>query len=118
MHIIKIIKLEENIYSIIVYEKAMKVYKTLYFMASVAGRKWVCKPEWTRVLLVRWLLRNWCARREQSLLKTVYQIESSHKARYFSPKRPIFLHAGATYFELPSDISAMEWTVCFPNSVV
>ena len=36
------------------------------------------------------------------------KIESGHKSDVFSPKRPVFLHACATYSELPSNISTMR----------
>ena len=50
---------------------------------------------------VYWLLRNRCALMEKSLLfdrfKAFDQIESSHKSDFFfSQKRTVFLHAGAT----------------------
>ena len=47
--------------------------------------------------------------KEQSLLfdlfKAFDQIESIHESDFFSPKRPIFLHACVTCPELPYDIS-------------
>ena len=36
---------------------------------------------------------------------------NSHKLDIFSPKRPIFLHACATDYDIPSHISTMAWTM-------
>ena len=58
---------------------------------------------------IRWYLIKRCAGKAQSLLfdlfKAFHNIERSHKS---DPKRPIFLHACATCYELPSNISTME----------
>ena len=57
-------------------------------------------------------LRNRRARNAQSrlfeLFKAFYYIEGSTNRIFFSPKRPIFLHAcGATCSEEPSNINTM-----------
>ena len=54
--------------------------------------------------------------KEQFLLFDLYKsfdkIKSSHKSEFFSSKRLIFLYAGATCSELPSNISTMGCFVC------
>ena len=40
-------------------------------------------------------------------LKQLVKIGSRHKLNIFPPQRPICLHAGFTYSELPSNISTM-----------
>ena len=42
------------------------------------------------------------------LFKACDYIESSHKSGIFTRKKTIFLHAYATYYELPSNISTIK----------
>ena len=45
------------------------------------------------------------------LFKAFDYIGSSRESDFFSPTRPIFLHACATYSKLPSNISTMSYRV-------
>jgi len=63
---------------------------------------------------IRWLLRNRCARKEQSLSFDQFTIldwldrEQSQIGILFYPKRLVFLHTWATYSDLPSSICVIN----------
>ena len=82
------------------------------------------------LICVRQLTRSRAVTNQQKSLKyeqrNLYIINffnrdrEQSQIRYFYPKRPIFLHACATCFELPSNISTMvhESLVCYNSDKI
>ena len=70
---------------------------------------------YTHGTFIRWYLRNWCVRNEISLLFDLLSISLRHSIRsrrvtnlIIDPKTHIFLHACASFSELPSNMISMN----------
>ena len=89
------------------FQVTWKIYLHLFLINSFLTYSVKVVMSQSFIWQIRWQLRNWCARKVQSVLFDLIKAFDQSHIRLFSPKRPILLNARATYYELPSNISTM-----------